>query len=172
MNLQDMSNQDLLDDQFNAGYNNQIARADIIEAELLRRYDELEKEVERLKDPQIEELHYVNGNIDLIGSHPIIKIMAEECARFLSLNDAENFVSISLCDKEGKQYDLVIKRAEGKTTSMVLDELRSQLAAANRAVEAMEKIKDSYIKWSYGNLGDGGFISVICKIIQDCEVVK
>lgn len=96
-------------------------------AEILSRFAELEKEVERLKNPIIESLHYDQNGLDIWASHPIIKVLAEETVRLLKLSNAENFVVVSLYDKERNGYTLTIKKNNGKSIEEKYEEVSKEV---------------------------------------------
>lgn len=89
--------------------------------------NQLEKENERLKNPIIESLHYDQNGLDIWASHPIIKVLAEETVRLLKLSNAENFVVVSLDDKERNGYTLTIKKNNGKSIEEKYEEVSKEV---------------------------------------------
>ena len=85
-------------------------------------YSEAQAEIEALKNSKIpdlmlEELHYVDGKIDMIASHPIFHILIAEASRMFDLQGATNFLAFTGIDKQDRHFAITIQLSGGKTPS-------------------------------------------------------
>jgi len=102
-----------------------LVNAPADEEYLLQENKRLKEENERMKNLQISELVYKNGQIDIIGSHPIFHILMAEAARMFTLKGATNYLTMTGRDKDGNTYDITIQKVGGKTPIMRLLELEA-----------------------------------------------
>lgn len=118
--------------------------------------DALRAENERLKaekipDLMLEALHYVDGKIDMVASHPIFNILLGETSRMFDLEGAINYLSMTGTDKKGRTFDITIQLVGGETPSQRLtrqaneiDRLKAKWRPVEEAWKPGNRIADIF----------------------------
>jgi hypothetical protein len=80
------------------------------------------------RDAVIEEMHYKDGNVQLILEHPLVAHMAFEFARLFKEAGGVNYVSFNMQDKtDNTVYNVCIRPETGKPMQVVNSGLRRAL---------------------------------------------
>jgi hypothetical protein len=76
----------------------------------------------------------------LEAAHPIVQILANECANILDESNAPNFLTMSFRDKNtGKVFTLDVRRTEGETPSEQIQWLKVENTALTSEVERLRE---------------------------------
>lgn len=125
-----------------AGY---TARLEIPVEEMTLLADEIERLRGVLSEkPELKMVHFEDGTLDVVSSHPIAYVIIAELANMLDVSGTENFVAMTGRHPEKGDIEVLVRRCSGKAVATVLaerameiDRLRARVAelAAKLGVE-------------------------------------
>jgi hypothetical protein len=93
----------------------------------------------------VTEIHFADGSLDLLGTHPLIPVIASEMAEMLR-HGPGNHVAMSARDKTGQEFSVIVQRSYGKTPEQRIKELEADneaewLESEKQAQTASQKEK-------------------------------
>lgn len=98
------------------------------------------KDKVEIPDVMIEELHYIDGKIDMRASHPIFSVLMDEISRMMYLHKGTNFLTFTGKDQEGTVFSITVQKVGGKTPEQEINRLKGEIERAESIVDILDNL--------------------------------